>query len=203
MSVEANIVRIEVDQGDAYRAPSSKVTGDVIRLPRSRDIAIQIGIKANGIFMADASYIATITAEVRNYATPGDAAIVIAATSTIAAIAEAQWEDNTAQHATVTLPAAQTAGISVGSKETAYWLVITAVTAGGKPLTLIAGKVLGVDDAGNYSATAPTPADPSFVTSVAFYSALAAINQGVIEENGFRGRWGIDENGVPKWRLLT
>lgn len=188
MSISANIRRIKVDPADDYQTLSNKVTGGVVYIPRSRDVALQFGFYEKGTFVANPSHLATITAEIRPYDDRGGTAVVVASTATIASITSGQWENDTSQHFTVTLPAAQTASLATAS-ETPYWLVVTAITTDGKPLTLISGRCIGINDGGNYSATVPTPGDPTYVTAEQFFSAIAAISAGGGISNGYR--WAV------------
>lgn len=199
MSVLGNIIRLEVDAADPYRAPAIKNTGQPIRLPRSRDIILQLGVYEAGVWVENPSHLVLVTAEVK--ATRTGAAVAVANTSTIANIQQGQWDANTHQHLSITLPAAQTAGFPTAD-ETTYWLVITATVTGGIPITLLAGVVTVVNDGGDYSATVPSPGDPSYYTKAQVEARLQGIGDDTIEENGFRGRWGIGANGQPIWRRL-
>lgn len=204
MSNEANIIRIACDQADPDKALVNALNGDVPRLHRNRDIILELGIYARGIFIPSPTHLATITAEVRPYATRTDPAVVTANTSSINSLnGEGAFTGGTGQHASILLDQAQTAGFTgFTNHEKDYWLVITAITTGGKPLTLINGRAIAVEDGGNYSATVPSPGNPNYPTMEQFYSALSALNTGVIEENGYKGRWGIDANGRPVFRLI-
>jgi hypothetical protein len=203
MSTEANIIRLAIDTADPYRAPVNKINGSKIQIPRGKDSILQIAVYEKGIFTQTPSFLATVTAEIRPTSRVG-AAIVTNNTSSIATISEGQWLDDTSQHLSITLPAAQTAGFSIGStNELEEWLVITALTTGGKPLTLAAGLCTAIEDGGNYSAVVPTPGDPTFVTAAQFYSVIDALNKNEITENGYRGRLGIDANGKLVLHLIS
>lgn len=194
--IEANIRRIQVDPVDDYLSLFNKNTGNVIYLPRGRDVVLQLGYFEKRIFVPNPSHLATITAEVRP-SNRTSAAVVTAQTSSIAQIAEGQWEDDTSQHASILLPAAQTASLApdATTNEKDYWLVITALTTGGKPLTLISGRCVAIEDGGNYSATVPNPGDPTYVTAAQFFSALSGLNAGEFTKNGWRVRLDVDANG--------
>jgi hypothetical protein len=203
MSIQANIRRIKVDPASDYQTAYNKTTGGLIYIPRGRDTVLQLGYYEKDVFLANPSHIATITAEIRPYSNRGGTALVVATTSTIAAVsAEGSWLNDEDQHATLTLDAAQTASLAT-ENETDYWLVITALTTGGKPLTLVSGRCIGVNDAGNYSATQPAAADPTYVTAAQFYSALGAINAGEFTRNGWRVRLDVDENGQVTFNATT
>lgn len=189
MSIEANIRRIKVDPADDYQSLTNKVTGGVVYIPRGRDVDLEFGYYERGIFQANPSFLTTITAEVRPFTNRGGTALVVANTSIINSISEGEWTSDTNQHFTITLPAAQTASLSVAD-ETDYWLVVCGFTATGKCITLISGHCKGVNDAGNYSAAVPTPGDPTFVTSAQLFSALAALGGGGgTVSNGKRLTW--------------
>ena len=195
MSTQANIRRITVDPTNDYQALFNKNTGGLIYIPRGRDVEIQLGYYEKGLFVSNPSHLATITVEVRPFSNRAGTALVTAVTSTITALnGDGEWTGDTGQHASIVLDAGQTAGLST-SNETDYWLVITAVTTGGKPLTLISGRCVGVNDAGNYSAVQPAPSDPTYVTAQQFYSALGAIASGEFTRNGWRVRLDVDANG--------
>lgn len=195
MSIQANIRRIKVDPANDYNSAVNKITGGIITVPRGRDTVLQVGYYENDVFVANPSHLATVTAEVRPYANRGGTALVVATTSTIAAVAaEGAWLNDEDQHFSLTLDAAQTAAMAT-ENETDYWLVITALTTSGKAITLTSARCVGVNDGGNYSATQPTPADPTYVTAAQFYSALGAVNAGEFVRNGWRVRLDVDENG--------
>lgn len=195
MSIQANIRRIKVDPANDYNSAVNKITGDIIRIPRGRDTVLQIGYYENDVFVPNPSHLATVTAEIRPYSDRGGTALVVATTSTLSAVsAEGAWLNDEDQHLSLTLDAAQTASLATAN-ETDYWLVITALTTGGKPVTLVSARCIGVNDGGNYSAVQPTPADPTYVTAAQFYSALGAVNSGEFTRNGWRVRLDVDENG--------
>lgn len=200
MSVLGNIIRLEIDTADPYRALSNKVNGRRVELARSRDNIIQIGVYERSIWQEVPSDLVLVTVEAK--ATRTGAAVAVANSSTISEVQQGQWDANTHEHLNITLPAAQTAGFPTAD-ETAYWLVITATKTGGKPVTLAAGTIVVINDGGDYSATVPSPGDPSYYTKEQVEARLTGLFNGTIEENGFRGRWGIGTNGQPIWRRLS
>jgi hypothetical protein len=203
MSTEANIVRLACDLAHPYQAPVNRLTGERIQMPRGRDIAVEIGIYERGIWIVDVeSRLASITVEVKATRT-GAATVTVTDAGPFSSTSEGSWEGNTGQHAAVLLPNGQTAGFTIGATGSAeYWLVITAATVSGKAVTLAAGLVDAIEDGGNYSATTPAVGDASYVTTSQFYAALGSASSGVISENGYQGRWGIDANGQPVWRTI-
>lgn len=202
-ATQANIIRLAVDLADPYAALGNKLTGSRPKLPRSRDIRIELGVFERGVWMRDVeTYIASITVEVKATRT-GAATVTVTDAGPFNTVESGSWDDDSAQHAAILLPNGQTAGFTIGSTgEADYWLVISAATVGGKAITLAAGTVTAIEDGGNYSATTPSVGDSAYVTFAQFYAALAAQGSGVIEENGYKGRWGIDENGQPVWRQI-
>lgn len=203
MSTEANIIRLACDLADPYRNPVNALNGERIKLPRSKDIRLELGIYERGVWMRDVeSYLATITVEVKVTRT-GAATVTVTDAGPFVTVEEAQWDGKTSQHAAITLPNGQTAGFTIGSTgEAEYWLVITAATVGGKGITLAAGAVTTIEDGGNYSATTPAVGDAQYVTFAQLFPLLKTLADHVIEENGYKGRWGIDENGQEIFRRL-
>lgn len=203
MGTEANIIRLAVDLADPYRNPVNKLNGERIKLPRSKDIRLEIGVFERGIWVRDIeSYLASITVEIK--ATRTGAATVTVTEAGPFTLTEAEtWEGNLGQHASITLPNGQTAGFTIGSTgEADYWLVITAATISGKGITLAAGAVTAIEDGGNYSATTPAVGDSQYVTQAQMFAALASLTNVVFTENGYSGRWGFDENGQEVLRRL-
>jgi hypothetical protein len=203
MSTEANIVRVECDLAIPYQAPVNKITGERIQIPRGRDVVVELGVRERGTWVVDLeSKLASITVEVKATRT-GAATVTVTDSGPFTTTTEGTWTGDTGQHASILLPNGQTSGFTIGSSGSAeYWMVITAATVSGKAVTLAAGNVDAIEDGGNYSATTPAVGDASYVTTSQFYSALGSASSGVISENGYQGRWGIDENGQPVWRTL-
>lgn len=203
MSTEANIIRLACDLADPYRNPVNKLNGERIKLPRSKDIRLELGIYERGIWVRDVeSYLATITVEIKATRT-GAATVTVTDAGPFVLTEEAEWNGDTKQHAAITLPNGQTAGFTIGATgEAEYWLVITAATTGGKGITLAAGAVTAIEDGGNYSAATPAVGDSQYVTFAMLFPLLKSLSEQVIEENGYKGRWGIDENGQEVFRRL-
>lgn len=202
MPTEANIIRLAVDLADPYRNPVNKLNGEKIKLPRSKDIRLELGVYERGIWVRDVeSYLASITVEIKATRT-GAATVTVTEAGPFILTEEAEWNGGeNKQHATITLPNGQTAGFTIGSTgEAEYWLVITAATLGGKGITLAAGAVTAIEDGGNYSAATPVVGDSQYVTYAALFPVLQRLIDEQINENGFKGRWGIDENGLPIFR---
>jgi hypothetical protein len=199
MSIQANIRRIACDSAADYLRAFNKRTGDKLAFPRGRDVAMQFAIYEAGIFQANPTYLATITAEIRPFADRGGVALCVANTSVITQISSGEWDADTNQHFTITFPAAQTASLATAN-ETDYWFVVTAITTGGQKLTLVSGPCLGINDGGDYSATVPTPGSINYVTTEQFYSALGAISAGGGVSNGYR--WAIVVDPVTlEWTM--
>ncbi len=198
MSAEGNIARFPVDSGDWYRAPSSKISGGIIYIPRARDVLVQLAVFENGLFVEDPSYLSTITVEIRPYTNRAGGALVVVSASGPAALTQGAWDNDTGQHISILLPAAQTAALS-SADETNYWMVIFAMTATGKKVTLLSGKVVGVNDGGDYSDVTPTPGNPNFVTQEQLYSIIGFINSGEFVANGWRVRPTVDTDGIVRF----
>lgn len=200
MSLDANIIRIECDTADAYRAIgglTNKTTGERIRLSRGRDIMIEIGVRERGVWQQDIeSSLASITIEVKATRT-GAATVTVTDSGPFALCQESEWQSDTKQHAAILLPNGQTSGFVIGtSGEADYWFVITAATVSGKAITLAAGTVSCIEDGGNYSATTPAVGDANYVTWAQVLTLIPqAANGIVIEENGYKGRLGFTEDG--------
>lgn len=207
MSTEANIIRIECDKADAYRAIgglTNKITGEKVRLPRGRDIQIELGIRERGVWIQDVeSSLASITVEVKATRT-GAATVTVTDSGPFVFCQESEWQSDTKQHAAILLPNGQTSGFVIGaSGETDYWFVITASTVSGKAITLAAGVVSCIEDGGNYSATTPAVGDANYVTFAQLFALLPQDGSGVvIEENGFKGRLGFTEDGQLTVHML-
>jgi hypothetical protein len=199
MSTEANIIRIECDKAQPYQGITgltNKVTGERVRLPRGRDIQVELGVRERGVWIVDVeSELASITVEVKATRT-GAATVTVTDAGPFALCQESEWTSDTKQHAAIQLPNGQTSGFTIGSSgEADYWMVITATTVSGKAITLAAGVVTAIEDGGNYSATTPSVGDANYVTQAQLLTMLPSGSNLIIEENGFRGRLGFDENG--------
>jgi hypothetical protein len=195
-----NIIRLACDTVPGLLTVADKLTGNVPRLPRGRDTRLEIGISAKRTWQ-QVPGLTIITAEVKPFANHGGTAVVIANTTLINNVTAGSWEDDTASHAEIILPAAQTVSLATAD-ETDYWLVVTGFTAAGSQVTLAAGRILGVNDGGNYSATVPTPGDVNYLTAAQVFALLNNLQKAEFTENGFRARLSIDANGQPGFYIL-
>ena len=205
MSVEANILRIEVDAADPFRNPVNKINGGLITITRGKDHQFEIGIRARGIWADTVTNFSAIIVEVWDATTHITTRSLNVQGSTFVNCPEGSWNDNTSQHCVILATASDTGGITAAAGGTSYWLVISGLTSLGKKVTLTAGLCLAIEDGGQYIAAAVSPGNPSYMTRDEVIGLFNALQNNLVlkSPDGTRQRkLGVTDEGVPIDLLL-
>ena len=161
-------IRIAADAG-RFDSPLDILRQAPLAIWRCSDIQLEIGVHQNGA-LADINNLASITIEVRPAGRDGDApasstepsfAQTLSSTSFNAGLTSTDWNDGTAQHATLAFTAAETA-VDKGD----YWITIFTLTTDnpGQRIVLAAGAIT-IHEQGAGADIEPQPATETFYTA--------------------------------------
>jgi hypothetical protein len=205
MSVEANIIRLEVDAGDPYRNPVNKQTGGPIQIARGKDHQFEIGIYSRGIWQDTVTNFSAVIVEVWDASTHITTRSLNVQGNSFVNCPQGSWDDNTSQHVAIVATAADTAAFTAAATGTSYWLVVSGLTSAGKKITLAAGTCTVVEDGGQYIAAAVSPGNPSYMTRdevIGLFNALQRNLVLVSPDGTYQRKLGITDEGVPIDLLL-
>ena len=132
MSVEANIIRIEVDAADPYRNPVNKINGAQIQIARGKDHQFEVGIFSRGAWQDTVANFSAVIVEVWDSSTHITTRTLNVQGNSFATCPQGSWDDNTSQHVVILATASDTAAFTAAAGGTDYWLVISGLTSAGK-----------------------------------------------------------------------
>lgn len=160
-----DIIRLRLDV-DQKSAPQDANTSSTPVVWRSSDVAFQLGI-FYAAAVVDVSNLTSVTLEIKTAGagtTAADPTASPLASKTVTSfdntLDAATWTAGTKQHVAVAF-SAEEMNFALGGTET-QWLVISALTAAGKTITLAAGLIQVKEDGYNSAGTAPTIAGTAY-----------------------------------------
>ncbi len=189
-------IRFAVDAilGRQLPAVTDKLTSLPLRLWQAEDVQFEIGIFNNGVIAADVSNLATVTLQLKGYENL-EGAPIFTKSAAPAAIAGANWTDDTQQNVLLTATLLETAIELDGAKERPLELTVFATTTDGTPRriplcqTLITLMDSGYGDIGTLVIVSPgarmrnNKLQVKNQTDGLYYDFVLRTNGGVIEDS--------------------
>ena len=205
MSVEANIIRIEVDAADPYRNPVNKINGAQIQIARGKDHQFEVGIFSRGTWQDTVANFSAVIVEVWDSSTHITTRTLNVQGNSFATCPQGSWDDNTSQHVVILATASDTAAFTAAAGGTDYWLVISGLTSAGKKITLAAGTCKVIEDGGQYIAAAVSPGNPAYMTRDEVIGLFNALSRNLVltsPDGSHQRKLGVTDEGVPIDLLL-
>jgi hypothetical protein len=165
-----------------------KITGETPRIWRGNDIVFEIAAfygnpLSDASTLIDVSNIASLTLEVKPFATRTGGSVMtktITSADINTALTTAQWNADSAQHASIVFTNLETApDLGSGTTEANYWLVVSVITNDSPGREITWGyTTLTIEEDGNGSATSPTPSPPVSYTKAEADARFQQIDAG-------------------------
>lgn len=124
---------------------NDKLTADVPRIWRGVDLQIEVALFHDGV-LVDVTNIASLRLRIRPASNRTGADVLDKTVASMANITQANWDNNTAQHALFTLTNAEMELDLGGTNEKEFWASFTATLTSGEKITFGAAKLKILED---------------------------------------------------------